>query len=64
MKRVRSIPIVPEGQVARRRYGRRATDVLLTQCWCQTCFVEVPAGEVREGRTVSCGRSGCEPPAA
>jgi hypothetical protein len=29
-------------------------------CWCESAIVVVPADEVREGRTRSCGAEGCE----
>lgn len=30
-------------------------------CWCEGRFVLVPKAEIREGRTRSCGKRGCEP---
>lgn len=38
------------------------TGDLFTACWCDSDAVLVPARDVRDGLTRSCGRIGCEPP--
>lgn len=49
-----------------RVWGRTSpnpTDLPVT-CWCEQHIVHVPAHQVKEGRTRSCGRPGCHEPQA
>lgn len=34
---------------------------LLTPCWCERYHDYIPARDVANGRTFSCGGTGCEP---
>lgn len=44
--------------------GHKNGNLLLVACWCEQSMVWVRDGEVRSGRTASCGRHGCEAAAA
>lgn len=39
----------------------RPSGELLVTCWCEDALVSVPALDVREGRTYSCGLRKCMP---
>lgn len=41
------------------RVERAATRRLAVFCWCETKIVHVPARDVIEGRTGTCGRRNC-----
>jgi hypothetical protein len=40
-----------------------ASDELRVTCWCEMHVVVVPAADVRNGLTTTCGAPGCRPPA-
>ncbi len=41
---------------------QRADGRLLVQCWCQTTTVYVPAADIWNGHTGTCGLACCHPP--
>lgn len=48
---------------AMRFAGRHQDGTLSVVCWCQRKVLRLPAYMIREGRTGSCGRPDCRPPA-
>ena len=61
---VRKKPAAGKPISARRNTALRPgyDDDVLVSCWCQYTFVEVPAADIRNGRTGSCGLPQCRPP--
>lgn len=42
--------------------GPKATEYLSCLCWCTHKTVKVPAKEIRQGKTRSCGANNCHGP--